>query len=81
VEAAANVEDVEMGGDDDDDVVVRLETSGEADSSDSAPAPADLWVGAEVIGGGGGGADDWTPEPEEYRLDRLFMVMAELWFQ
>ena len=49
------------------------------DPSSDKPPPADLWLfGAEVIGGGGGA------EPEElapYRFDRLFMVMAELWFQ
>ena len=49
------------------------------DPSSDKPPPADLWLfGAEVIGGGGGA------EPEElapYRFDRLFIVMAELWFQ
>ena len=72
------MEDVETGGEPD---VAELETIGDDPSSDIDPTPPDLWLlGADVIGGGGG-ADDDPEEPVPYRFDRLFMVMAELWFQ
>ena len=68
-------DDDDVGGDPADaDVETQLETTEDDPSSDS------LWFGAVVIGGGGG-ADDWTPDPEPYKFDKLFIVMAELWFQ
>lgn len=57
----------------------RLDTAVEMDEPSSFNPTCGLWFGAEVMGGGGGA--DWTPDPPPYKLDKLFMVMAELWFQ
>ncbi len=74
-------EDAEVAGGESEaeETQARLETAAAMDDGDTS-SPC-LWLGATVIGGGRGGGALWTVGPPPYKFDKLFIVMAELWFQ